>query len=64
MNLQSSIRRDGTKVFYLHVPEEVEAPKPSFLSELIGGIREKFLSLRVEKTNRTNKHRCAKKPKH
>jgi hypothetical protein len=60
MNLQSSIRRDGTKVFYLHLPEEVEAPKPSLLSGLIGGIRKKFLRKRVEKSNRINKHRGKK----
>lgn len=56
MNLQSSIRRDGVKVHYLNIPEEVEAKAPSLLSVLINKISQKFLSLRVVKINRKKQH--------
>ena len=61
MNLSSTIRRDGTKVFYLNVSDDVEAKQPSFASVLIRKIKEKFLHLLVWKINKTNQHRCAKK---
>lgn len=61
MNLLSTINRDGSKTWYLNIPEEVEAPKPSLLSELIKKVSQKFLSFRVRKTNKTNKHRCVKR---
>lgn len=64
MNLSSTIRRDGTKVFYLNVSDEVEAKHPSFASVLISKIKEKFLHLRVWKINKTNQHRCARKQKY
>lgn len=51
MNLSSTIRRDGVKVHYLHIPEEVEA-KPSKLSVLIHKISSKILPFRVGKVNR------------
>ncbi len=55
MNLSSTIRRDGTKVFYLRVPEEVEAKEPVAISVMIKKIMRKFLSIHVEKSNKSNK---------
>lgn len=57
MNLQSSILRDGTKVHYLHLMEPVEAKPQTLASELITKVREKFLSIAVGNSNKTNKHR-------
>lgn len=57
MNLQSSILRDGTKVHYLHLPVEVEAPRPSLFSALMQHMSQKFLPVRVGNSNKTNQRR-------
>ena len=54
--LSSTIRRDGTKVHYLHIPEEVEA-KPSKLDQLTKSLKAKLMAFLVGKTNTVNQHR-------
>lgn len=55
MNLQSSILRDGKKVYYLHIPYEEEV-KSNWLSVLTEKISRKNLLSRVWKSNKSKQH--------
>lgn len=54
MNLQSTIRRDGTKVHYLQSALNVEA-QPHPIIMVLKQFRRKILLLFVGKTNKTNR---------
>lgn len=60
MNLHSTIRRDGTKVYYLPSLLNVEAHTPPMLPALILSIRKKILRMSVWKSNNTNKFKRTK----
>lgn len=55
--LQSTIRRDGVKVYYLHVPEEVEAKRKTWIEEQAERVWKKILPLCVRKINRSNQRK-------
>lgn len=56
MNLSSTIRRDGTKVFYLPEIKEVEA-KPTRFEKLTKRLKAKIMPWLVGKTNGVNQPR-------
>jgi len=53
MNLSSTIRRDGTKVHYLHIAQEVESVEAY---SAIKSLKAILVRIRASLTTKTNKH--------